>query len=117
LHSEEVPLRWHPLQLLESPILEPHLGPGHEVAHGARDEDLARARHGHDPSTHVHCDSADITTGHLYFPHVDAGPHLDVHACDAVNDRARALDGARGLAECGEESVARSVPLPASEAL
>ena len=102
---------------MESSILEPDLGPGHEVPYGAGDEDLAGPGRGHDPSTHVHCYSTNLMTAHLDFPHVDADSHLDAHGREPVDDRACTLDGRRGLSKCHEESITRGVHLPASEAL
>ena len=117
LHREELPLRWNPFQLMESSVLELHVGAAHELSHSARDEDLAWAGQGHDASTDVYHHSPNLTPGHLDFPGVNAGAHLNAHACDALNDRARTLDREHRLAERGEEAVACGVHLPTPEAL
>src|SRR5262249_9813903 len=113
---EEMPLTRHPLEGLESAILEAETGAGDQVLHGAGDEDLAGPRGRGDARPDVDGEPGDLVARELDLAGVEPGANVKTERVDAVAHRARAADRAGGAVERGENPVARGVDLAAPEA-
>ncbi len=112
--GEDGPLARDSPQVADPAVIEPKTSSGRQVAHRARDQDLARARGSHDPRPDVDRDAAHLGPALLHLTDVQPGAHLDAQLPDPGNHVERALDGGGRRIEDGEEAVARRVHLPAA---
>src|SRR5438876_3093232 len=87
---------------------------GDEIAHRARDEDLVRARRGHDPCGCVHVDPARLAVMDLALADVQTGARLEPDGLGRVSDRISASDRLSRAVEGREEAVAGRVDLMAA---
>ena len=96
-------------------IEERDAGACHELVRRARNQDLAGCRQGQDPGCRMDGDAADVVRDQFDLARVQAGPHLEPEFGDAVADRGRAADRARGPVEQDQKPIAGLLDLPAAE--
>src|ERR1051325_8392274 len=111
------PLAGHALQRGRPAILELEPRAGNEIAHGARDEHLSRARLTGDARADVDGDAGQLVADDLAFAGVDARPDLQPDTADGVDRRSGTANRARRPVEAREEAVTGGVDLAAAKAL
>src|SRR5205823_7146036 len=116
-HRVQPPRAGNALELVLTPIEEPHAGPGDEILHGLRDEHLAAFRSGSGAGADHHREAGDLALVQLAFTGVHACPDLEAEPPDGVDDRGRAADRTRRAVEGRKEAVARGVLLLTTEAV
>src|SRR5512135_2298300 len=75
--GEEAPRAGHALQLALAAVIEPELGAGEQVGHGARHQDLARPGLLRDTRGDVYRQSAEVASAQLAFARVQARADVD----------------------------------------
>ena len=91
--------------------------PDDQVLHRAGDEDLARSRERHHAGARVDPDPADVPVDRLDLAGVHTRADLDPERTDVLDDPLGSAHRTRGLAERGEEPVAREALLPSALSL
>src|SRR5262245_19018183 len=104
--SEQPPLAVDTLEGMAAPLLEAQPGADHEVLHGARDQDFAGPRLGHDASADVYGDSADVFSHADALARVQPGAHLQAERPRGLPNREAAPHGPSRAVEEREKPVA-----------
>src|SRR3954470_24653569 len=98
---EEAPFAGGALQRLHAAVGELEAGTDHELAHGAGDEDFARAGQRAYTGADVDRHAADVVADQLDLAVVDAGPHLEPEPRQLSLHRPGAADCPGGAVEGG----------------
>src|SRR5207302_2758992 len=110
----QTPFAGHALELAVAAVDELEARPGDEIANGAGDKHLARARLPGDARADRHSDAGDLAVGQLALPRVQPGADLEPERADGLDDVTGAPDRSCGPVESREESVSGRVHLDAS---
>jgi hypothetical protein len=102
IDRQQLPGAGHAAQLDAAAVLEAGARADHQVTHGARDKDFARAGLAEDPRSDVYRDSADVGVQQLALAGVDAGADLDAQCLGVSPQGLGAADGLRRAVERGE---------------
>jgi hypothetical protein len=113
--AEDAPLSWDSLQGRFAEVFKTHVRPGDEVPHGPGDEDGAGFGQGSDSRADVDGQPARLSADQLDFANVDASTDLDPDVRRLRGEGQCEIDRRSGRLEGGEEPIAGSVDLAASE--
>jgi len=103
-----MPLAGDTLQRAGATVLETESRPGDQILHGARDKHLAGLSKGSDAGADVHGDPAELRAHHLALASVEAGPHGQAEALDAMLEEiGKPLDTVLFLDISDEEATKR----------
>src|SRR3954453_2306986 len=113
--GENLPFAGDALEWTTAAAAEAQAGTGHQILHGARYQNLARAGQRGDARTDVNGDAADIVADHFALAGMQPGADLDADRPDFVGDRAGTANAARWTVKRCEKAVARSLHLMAAK--
>src|SRR5687768_4282656 len=98
-------------QLELAAVVEREPGPGEEVAHRARDEDLPRLGDREDPGGCMDGDAAHVIALDLDLTGVDAGARREPEGGGGIEHPGGSADGSAGAVEDDQEAVAGRLDL------
>src|SRR5205085_10296317 len=103
---EQLAVTLDALERMTAAILEANTGPGAQIAHGARHEDLIRTRQRADARGHDDVDPTEGLARAFHLARVHPGPRPQTEGAVRPLDLGRAADRARGPVERREEAGA-----------
>jgi len=111
---EKPPCARHSLEVVQSSIPELNPGAGHQVLHGAGDQNLSRGGDGCHPGGGVDGDAADTMSAlpQLDLPGVQSGADVARERTDRFLDRPGGTDSAPRSIERGQDSVSGGLDEP-----
>ena len=109
-----MPLTWYAFERFHAAVLKRDSRSGHQVLHGARQEDLTRPGQGRDTHARLHGHAAERHAYHLALAGMEPRPELQNKAGRGPHDRTGTADAASRPVE--KPSLAVSISRPRNRA-